>query len=200
MKTIVIILLTAMIHPGHLEEQKDPWIKLFDGKSLVGWTQLNGTATYSVENGAIVGRTTKGSPNSFLCTDKDYGDFELQFEVLVDDDLNSGVQIRSRKITEADLDRIPKVFGLKNLGQPVGRYGGPQVEIAASTRVSGYVYGEAMGTGWLSEEPQSDDPGAGHAYFVSGKWNAYKIIARGSRIQVYINDHLVEDLDNKKAL
>ena len=38
-----------------------------------------------------------GSPNSFLCTDKLYGDFELQFEVkLINDELNSGVQIRSQ--------------------------------------------------------------------------------------------------------
>jgi hypothetical protein len=72
------------------------WVSLFDGKSLDGWVQKNGTATYRVENGAIVGRTAEGSPNSFLCTVKDYADFELEFEVKVDDALNSGVQIRSQ--------------------------------------------------------------------------------------------------------
>ena len=63
-----------------------------------GWTQKNGTATYRVEDGTIVGKTNEGSPNSFLCTDKDYSDFELTFEVKVDDELNSGVQIRSKSI------------------------------------------------------------------------------------------------------
>ena len=199
MKTVAILFLVTMLHSGTFEPPQNDWVDIFDGKSLAGWTQLNGTASYSVENAAIVGRTTEGSPNSFLCTVKDYGDFELEFEVLVDDDLNSGVQIRSRQMTKKDLVDIPKVFGLKKLNEPVGRYGGPQVEIAANTRVSGYVYGEAMGTGWLSEEPQSGDPQAGHTFFVKGEWNAYKIIAKGSQIEVYINGHLVEDMDNKKA-
>ena len=72
------------------------WVALLDGETLDGWTQRNGTAVYSVEDDAIVGRTTEGSPNSFLCSNKIYGDFELKFEVKVDAALNSGVQIRSR--------------------------------------------------------------------------------------------------------
>ncbi|MEM8711560.1 MAG: family 16 glycoside hydrolase, partial [Planctomycetota bacterium] len=43
------------------------WTDLFDGKTLEGWTQRNGTATYQVVDGTIVGTTSKGSPNSFLC-------------------------------------------------------------------------------------------------------------------------------------
>ena len=49
----------------------DEGVSLFDGKSLKGWTQKNGTAKYRVEDGTIVGTTNEGSPNSFLCTDKD---------------------------------------------------------------------------------------------------------------------------------
>ena len=41
---------------------------IFDGKTLDGWTQLNGSASYRVEKGAIVGKTNEGSPNSFLCS------------------------------------------------------------------------------------------------------------------------------------
>ena len=78
------------------------WVPLFDGKTLTGWTQKNGTATYRVENGTIVGRTATGSPNSFLCTEKEYGDFEFEFEVKVDDRLNSGVQIRSKTKEKAE--------------------------------------------------------------------------------------------------
>src|SRR5690606_33272206 len=95
-------------------EESDGWKKLFDGKTLDGWTQRNGTATYRVEDGAVVGKTSEGSPNSFLCTNKEYGDFELKFEVKVDDALNSGVQIRSKSIPERDN----------------GRVHGPQVEIS----------------------------------------------------------------------
>ena len=59
------------------------WVKLFDGETLDGWQQNNGTAKYSVEDGCVVGRTNEGSPNSFMCTKKLYGDFELKFEVKV---------------------------------------------------------------------------------------------------------------------
>ena len=36
---------------------QDGWTSLFDGKTLSGWTQKNGTATYRVEKGTIVGKT-----------------------------------------------------------------------------------------------------------------------------------------------
>ncbi|MGH6904905.1 MAG: family 16 glycoside hydrolase [Geminicoccaceae bacterium] len=69
-----------------------------------GWPQRNGTASYRVD-GAIVGRTGDGSPNSFLATPQAYGDFELEFEVRVDDALNSGIQIGSRTGLESDVRR-----------------------------------------------------------------------------------------------
>ena len=77
------------------EQQPGDWVPLFDGTTLNGWEQRNGTAHDRIENGAIVGKTSDGSPNSFLCTTKEYGDFELEFEVKCDPRLNSGVQIRS---------------------------------------------------------------------------------------------------------
>jgi len=59
---------------------EDDWKSLFNGENLDGWVQKNGKADYWVEDGMIIGQTTKGSPNSFLCTKKDYDDFELVFE------------------------------------------------------------------------------------------------------------------------
>ena len=87
-------LLAALVIPAVAQDAGQ--VSLFDGKTLEGWEQKNGTAKYRVENGTIVGKTNEGSPNSFLCTKKNYGDFELTFEVKVDDELNSGVQIRSK--------------------------------------------------------------------------------------------------------
>ena len=71
------------------------WVDLFDGKTLNGWSVHSGWAKYTVEDGCIVGSASEGSPNSFLCTDREYGDFVLEFEVKVDVGLNSGVQFRS---------------------------------------------------------------------------------------------------------
>ena len=57
------------------------WTTPFDGKTLQGWNQFVGTAPFTVENGTIVGRTVVGSPSSYLCTEKTFGNFELEFEV-----------------------------------------------------------------------------------------------------------------------
>ena len=89
----------------------DGWVNLFNGKNLDGWVQRGGQAKYSVEDGVIVGRAVPNTPNSFLCTTKDYKDFVLELEFNVDNGLNSGVQIRSEyteqpKILMVDGKRI----------------------------------------------------------------------------------------------
>lgn len=164
------------------------WITLFDGETLNGWTQRNGYATYRVEDGAIVGRTSAGSPNSFLCSTTHFGDFELEFEVKVDDQLNSGVMIRSAQKTESTGS------GRNNAA---GRVYGPQVEIEASGpdgAESGYVYGEATGDGWLTPE----DELIPHKAMRDGEWNSYRIVAKGARIQTWINGKEIEDLADEE--
>ncbi|MCP4512429.1 MAG: DUF1080 domain-containing protein, partial [Fuerstiella sp.] len=143
---IVTFGLLAVLLPGQATAY-DGWKSLFDGKTLNGWTRAaRGVAEYAVKDGAIHGVTVEGSENTFLASDREYGDFELEFEVKVHNSLNSGVQIRSREQTKED-------------GKE-GRFFGPQVEIEASPGQSGYVYGEATGLGWLSEAPQ--DKGHSH--------------------------------------
>ncbi|MBW3544649.1 MAG: DUF1080 domain-containing protein, partial [Bacteroidetes bacterium] len=75
--------------------QEDGWTTLFNGTDLSGWKQVNGTAPYEVKEGAIVGTTVTDSPNSFLATEQVYGDFILEFEFMLNNDINSGVQFRS---------------------------------------------------------------------------------------------------------
>jgi len=72
------------------------WVKLFDGQTLTGWKQVAGKARFEVYHGTIVGISVPNSPNSFLATEAEYGDFVLEMEVLIDDtSFNSGVQFRS---------------------------------------------------------------------------------------------------------
>ncbi len=156
------------------------WKSLFDGKTLDGWTRLNGTATYRVENGAITGTTQQGSPNSFLCTDRTYSDFELRFEVKDDPRLNSGVQIRSH-------------CKAKN-----NRVNGPQVEIEASGTKggdAGYVYGEACG-GWMMTAAQRPQ----HHLFRDDGWNSYRVLAIGPCFKVWVNGVMVTDIRDEKKL
>ena len=160
---------------AYAQKSDDGLVSMFDGKSLEGWTQRNGTATYEVKDGTIVGTTKDGSPNSFLCSNKKYGDFELLFEVKVHDRLNSGVQIRSQ-----------------TKGGPKGRVNGPQVEIESSGAKgaeSGYIYGEAAG-GWMTPA----DKRKPHKHFKDGEWNKYRVLAEGARIQTWINGNQISDL------
>src|SRR5687768_4252377 len=73
------------------------WQKLFDGKTLKGWHKMDGKADYKVEEGAIVGITVAGSPNTFLVSDKKFtGDFILELETKLEDtSMNSGIQFKS---------------------------------------------------------------------------------------------------------
>ncbi len=172
----------------------DGWTSLFDGKTLTGWSRVGlGKAEYVVRDGTIYGKTVEGSRNTFLGSDKEYGDFELEFEVMVHDQLNSGVQIRSREKTKVDVGEEEKRTGKKpNHNNSVGRFFGPQVEIESSPGQSGYIYAEATGRGWLSKKPQ--DKAFSHKLMKNGQWNRFRVVAKGPRIQTWINGEPVADL------
>ena len=95
MKNIVLTLL--LFCAASLGAQN--WEPLFNGKNLKGWKKLNGKAEYKIVDDAIVGVSKMGTPNTFLATTKNYGDFILEFDFKIDDGLNSGVQLRSESKT-----------------------------------------------------------------------------------------------------
>ncbi|NDV58342.1 DUF1080 domain-containing protein [Bacteroides sp. 519] len=144
------------------------WEPLFNGKNLKGWKKLNGKAEYKVVDGTIVGTSKLGTPNTFLATTKNYGDFILEFEFKVDNSLNSGVQFRSQS--------------LKNYQN--GRVHGYQFEIDPAPRAwSGGIYDEAR-RGWLY--PMTENPAAQTA-FKKDQWNKARIEAIGNSIRTWVN-------------
>lgn len=169
------------------------WIQLFDGKTLNGWVHMNGAHTFVVEDGAIVGRTVESSSsvNSFLCSLREFDDFELELETYIDPITNSGIQIRTK---------IRPLSGSGPANQSfAGRVNGPQVEIRrfyTGQPTTGMLYGEALGTAWLSSQQNLDE---GHSYFVAEGWNKLRIVAKEARIQTWVNGHLVEDLTNEEV-
>lgn len=169
MRFLLILAAAATLHAADA-----PFVPLFDGKTLNGWELCNGKAAYAVEQGAIVGTTAAGSPNSFLCTKKEYGDFVLEFEVKTAPALNSGVQIRSHRYAGAD--PVKK--------QEKGRVHGYQVEIAnEESGASGGIYDEAR-RGWLHNI--ASDPAAAKA-FKDNQWNRYRVEAIGDTLKVWVN-------------
>ena len=153
---------------------------LFDGKTLDGWKVNGGIAAYKVEDGAIVGTTVEGSPNTFLCKG-DFKDFVLELEVKCDPRLNSGVQVRSHVYEKDDPD--PK--NRKRAGVVYG----PQCEIARKeTGTAGRFYDEGRRGKWLAEiKPEAKDA------FNDDGWNRYRIVVQGNRYRSWINGVAASD-------
>lgn len=173
--------------------QNKKWVDLFDGKSLDGWSVHSGFAKYRVEDGTIVGTAVKGSPNSFLCTEQEFSDFILEFEVLLkDSELNSGVQFRSM-IAEKELtfwfrngEGVPQPKTI-----PADRVYGYQVEIATETKgSSGGVYDEAR-RAFMPWRPEAGS--AASKAFKDKQWNKYRIECKGSSIKTSVNGILCAD-------
>jgi len=141
----------------------------FNGKDLTGW---DGDRTlWSVEDGAIVGRTKTGlKRNNFLVSQMAVEDFKLSLKVkLVPNKENSGIQFRS----------VPL---------PDGEMRGPQADIGAGWW--GKLY-EESGRGLLAKE-------GGEKYVKPDDWNDYVIEAIGPRVRIWINGHLCTDYTDEK--
>jgi len=149
---------------------------LFDGKTLNGWKTLGGGADYKVVDGTIVGSSRPGVPNSFLVTEKTFGDFILDLDVRQDvGPTNSGVQFRSLSTPEFEN----------------GRVHGYQTDIDPSPRQwSGHIYEEAQ-RGWFSTGEMNPEA---KSLYKFGDWNHYRIEAIGPRLRVWINDKPVADV------
>ncbi len=146
-------------------------VELFNGKDLTGWKQRGGAAKYAIDDGAIVGRSVPNTSNTFLATEREYGDFELELDFKIDDPtFNSGVQIRSHARSEGDGDRVY----------------GYQVEIdpRSDRKWTGGLYFEAGSRQWLDD--LSDNEAAREA-FKLGQWNHLRIVANGRHIQTWLN-------------
>ncbi len=177
-----LLLAAAFVLSSALTLLADDFRPLFDGKSLAGWKQHGGKAKYTVEDGAVVGRSVPNTDNSFLCTDKEYGDFVLELEFKVHPELNSGVQIRSQVFEEAkEIDVEGKTKKI-----PADRVHGYQVEIDPSERsFSGAIYDEARRGRFLADLKDNE---AARKAFKQGDWNKFRIECRGERIKTWIND------------
>jgi hypothetical protein len=185
-KSIFLSLFFVFIALNYSVAQKtSAWQSLFDGKTLNGWKRVAGLADYKVENGNIVGTTVVNSGNTFLVTEKEFGDFVLEMDVKIDDiTSNSGVQMRSH-------------FD-PNGHEGKGLVYGYQFEIDPSARRwSGGIYDEGR-RDWLY--PVTLNPKAQTAFKV-GTYNHIRMECIGNEIKTWINNipvaYIVDTLDSK---
>ncbi|MEX0779999.1 MAG: DUF1080 domain-containing protein [Balneolales bacterium] len=182
MKSVQVALISLFLLSPNLLQAQDGWQELFNGQNFDGWEVLGGNADYYIEDDVIVGEAVPNTPNSFLTTTRDYSDFILEYDVYLDNSLNSGVQIRSNS----------------NPDYRNGRVHGYQVEIDPSDRAwTGGIYDEGR-RGWLY--PLSLNPQAGSA-FRSAQWNRFRVEAIGNTINIWVNGihatRLVDDMTDQ---
>ena len=181
LQTVCAVSLAA----GIVQAEEKAWQDWFaTSGSLDGFQVVSGSATYAVDNGVLIGTTQEGSPNTFLATKSPVKNFELEFEVNVDNELNSGVQVRSHLAKEGEQP--------EGAGRPLsaGRLYGPQCEIAVDGS-AGNFYDEARRGVWWSDVTKTTDSirtdGAKQA-FKKGEWNRYRIMVEGDRYRSWVND------------
>ena len=176
--TSIVFFLIVISFACQKPSNEAPWEALFNGDNLDGWNQKGGEAMYAVRDGMIVGTTVHNTPNSFLTTNKMYGDFILELDYKVDSTMNSGIQIRSNS------------FPYYHNGQVHGY----QIEIDPSKRAwSAGIYEEGR-RGWLY--PLTNNTAAQNA-FKQNQWNHYRIEAIGDTLKTWINNvpaaYLIDD-------
>src|SRR5689334_7378520 len=139
---------------------------LFDGKTLDGWE--GDEKVWKVVDGAIVGGSLEGNKqNEFLTAKNSYKDFVLKLEYKLtgtEGFINSGVQIRSRRISK-----------------PPNEMKGYQADIGAG--FSGALYDESRRNKMLVKP----DPELIKKTEKPGDWNSYEIRCEGRRIRLTLN-------------
>jgi hypothetical protein len=180
---------------------KDNWIDLFNGKDLTGWTQKTGNATYSVEDGCIVGtmHTPGGGTNSFLFTTKNYDNFILELDFKADPRVNTGLQIRSAYADKP----VSQEWQGKAVQVPEGFVYGYQVEIDTDLKgktFTGGIYDEHRRGKYLDPDDGPTGP-HGKAFTEWNRkitkpddWNHLRVVAIGDHIKTYLNGVLRADL------
>ena len=180
---------------------------IFNGKDLSGWD--GDPKLWSVKDGAIHGETTPENPakgNTFLIwQDGKTKDFELRLSFRCTAANNSGIQYRSRHVTQG--------------GRNKWVVRGYQHEIRnqnAQPSVAGFIYDEGGRRGRVCLVGERAVWGEDGKKQVTGKlidaagykelfklddWNDVVIIGQGARIRHYLNGRLILDFtDNDPKL
>lgn len=151
---------------------------LFNGRDLTGWVVMH-EGEWTVADGILIGRngtnwtTNPERSGSWLRTEKQYGDFELELEYAINAKGNSGILFRSA------LEKNPSFTGYEmQILDDAGR------EPKKST--TGALYDVVAANRNMSKP--------------AGEWNQVKINCEGKRIQVKLNGVDVVDYTGDRAL
>ena len=163
---------------------EEGFTSLFNGQDLSGWVKRGGSAEYHVADGSIVGKCVPDTPgNTFLCSEKEFGNFILRLQYRFLEPGNSGVQFRSAARPEGDRERVY----------------GYQYEMTPGGESTGRIYdegrrGHKFGVIWLDAYTPQDRLDAAQASVKEGEWNDVEIQCVGPSIKTWLNGKLVVDI------
>lgn len=219
---IVSIALGALLTGGCLtpalsQKTEKGFKSIFDGKSLKGW---EGDPNYwRVENGNLVGEITPDKPlktNSFIIWQGgEPADFELKGEFKITENGNSGINYRSERLTDvpyalrgyqADIDGKNRYTGqnyeerkrttLAYRGEVarINPYEGDATPEAVRAKTARNAWTNRTVTGSLgaNEELQTK--------IKAGDWNEFHLVAKGNRLQHYVNGILMSDVIDEDTI
>ena len=84
-------------------EIEEGFTPLTNGKDLTGWKKVGGNGEYKMEDGEIVGMGRKVNANTFLISEKTYGNYDFRFEMKFDTlKGNSGMMFRGLQKESTD--------------------------------------------------------------------------------------------------
>jgi hypothetical protein len=182
-------------------------LALFNGKDLTGWD--GDPKLWSVKDGVIHGETTADIPaqgNTFLIwKDGVLKDFDLRLSFRCNATNNSGIQYRSKHITENVRNQwvvrgyqheLRNELKFPNTSSFIYDEGGKRGRMC---QVGEVVVWEAEGKKVVRSDLM--DEAAFGKVFKLDDWNDVAIIANGNRIQHYLNGQLILDFtDNHPEL
>ena len=172
MRSFAALFASALILCGSAVADESGWVNLFDGKTLAGWKSYSGKpigSQWVVEDGAL---HLTGGGGGDLVTDKEFQDFELQFQWKVSPGANSGVMYRVRLGDKAPYLSGPEYQVLDDSKHRDG--GNPKTSAAA-------LYGLIAGSN-RELKPV-------------GEWNSSTIVLKGNHVEHWLNGRKVVETD-----
>ena len=148
---------------------------LFNGKDLANFKADGATDFWRIENGVLVGENNVGLKGNYLLTEKNYGDFVLEFDVrwkaATERGVDTGVEMRSPKIQ-----------------LQLGTSGSLRVDMSGSF----YTGGKPA----YPEEGQAKE--AKTLMHPEGEWNTFRVRAKGDTFTCWINGKKASEYKDPK--
>jgi hypothetical protein len=169
----VAFLLAALFTPALTRAESATEAKLapiFNDRDLAGWKSTGVNPVWRVEQGILIGESDGKLHENYLWTEKEYGDFVLEFDVRWTGEIDSGVEFRKPSIQ-------------LQLG----------VSRSLKRDMSGSFY---VGKPGYPEAGQAKE--AAKLMYPEGQWNSFRLEAKGTTFSVWINGRKAAEYTDDK--